>query len=177
MQTVKVEYVWTKEKLAQAVKNHSNLSIRPWLKWVWHIFLLLLFLLFLWLQFVIKGEGMNRMSWLLICAGLSFYLWRQIQHSEWWITRKFDKSVGANARIVFEFTVEKIKIEMENLVSTEIVWSALIKVAESPQGFLLYHNNQLFHWVPFEFFEDEDNIWAFREMTINSGVKFNAAKI
>lgn len=176
MQIIKVEYVWTKERLVQAVRNHSNKTMRPWLRRTWNIFLTVLLLLFIWMMIDSGGKTVDALGFLFIPLVFVIGFFPQMQNSRWWITRSFEKKPGANTQVIFEFTADKIKVDVDGLAFSELVWLALAKVAESPEGFMLYHTNQLFNWVPFDSFENEDDIGILREWAKNSGVKFEAAK-
>ena len=50
------------------------------------------------------------------------------------------------------------------LGSSEFVWSAIKKLVITPEGILMYVNDQIFNWLPYTGFSSDSDIGAFEEI-------------
>ena len=68
--------------------------------------------------------------------------------------RGFDEQPEANAIIEWKFSEEKINLR-SNVGCSEVLWEAFIKVIETNEGFLFYHQKLIFHWLPYSSLQPE----------------------
>ena len=76
------------------------------------------------------------------------------------LRRRFAKCEGHNQEVEWTFTNEQVQRRSPE-ASSEFGWSALGKVIETPDGFLLYPKGKSFDWVPRHGFE---NVAAFERL-------------
>lgn len=81
-----------------------------------------------------------------IVAGIYFYIIRPFE-VRWRIRREFAKRPDSNIDVQWNVTPEGISTAT-SLGSSEFQWIALAKVVQTPDGFLFYQNEQIFHFLP-----------------------------
>jgi YcxB-like protein len=65
----------------------------------------------------------------------------------WIIRRQFAKRPDVKTKIEWRITSDNLQVR-NTQGSSEFIWSALCKVIETPEGFLFYPTEQIFHWLP-----------------------------
>jgi hypothetical protein len=86
--------------------------------------------------------------------------------------RRFRGNPNANQKIVWRFDEEKVEDSMEGASSVR-VWSKFIEVKEVRDGFLLFPQPRLAHWLPKHAFASEADVSGFRDLVRANGIKFN----
>jgi hypothetical protein len=81
-----------------------------------------------------------------------------------WQARKVFRSVpGGSESVEWSFGPDEIAMQTTKSAST-LLWPVFIKVVEAPKGFLLYHNSQLFNWIPGHAFSSEGELRRFADL-------------
>jgi YcxB-like protein len=99
------------------------------------------------IAFLPAGAGLLASPWFLRRANIKHY------------TQRPDRDMVVN----WEFRAEGLRSKTESS-SGEFSWSMITKVLRTPQGFLLYPNDRVFHWVPIHAFQDAEAIERFSQL-------------
>ncbi len=144
-QAVVVKYRWTVDELLEAHCYHSRHICRP-------VFWFALYLI----GGLIVVAGIAALatdladSFLFSTAALFIgvcyffarpYMWR------WWRGRQFAKRPDRDIQIEWEISPDKI-CATTDLGHSEVSWQTFLKYLVTPNGILLYPNEQIFHWLP-----------------------------
>lgn len=84
--------------------------------------------------------------------------------------RNYRQSKGQGKTVVWKITAENLMNETEGAAGT-FVWNTLHQVKEVRDGFLLFPQPRLAHWIPKHAFVSAEDMEAFRELIRHSGVK------
>ena len=162
MEPVTARFVWTVDELAQAQRIHAQHQCRSSLQSV--VYLLL------WLMPIggaiglITGTTTDRVvCWALLFGGLAIIFMRPIairfvRHY------RFNRRPDKNKKIEWRFAPEVIHVQTDTAKS-EFGWEVFSKIVRSKQGILFYPNDQIFHWVPRNGFQDNPDFEKVTELS------------
>jgi len=85
---------------------------------------------------------------------------------------RFRQNPNANKKIVWRFDEQKIEDSTDGASSVR-VWKNLIEIKEVSDGFLIFPQERIAHWVPKKAFSSETDISSLRDLIRKSGVKYN----
>lgn len=170
MQTYKASYRWTLEELLRAKRNHLQTNLRPSIIIAVNIVSVLLAALSI---FILIDSGLKS-AIVSTFTSVGFVIWWLFRHrtTRWWAGRGFDKRPDSNVLVDWEISEENIKSQCEGLASSEVQWKIFIKVVETNDGFLLYTQKNLFHWLPFSAFAQPEGVEKVRQFAKANGVKY-----
>jgi hypothetical protein len=86
--------------------------------------------------------------------------------------KRFMQNPIANKKIVWRFDEEKAEDSTDGASSVR-VWKNLFEIKEVRDGFLIFPQARIAHWVPKKAFSSEADISSLRSLIRNSGVKYN----
>ena len=86
--------------------------------------------------------------------------------------KRFRQDPNANKKIVWRFDEEKIEDSTDGASSLRI-WKNLFQIKEVKDGFLLFPQPRIAHWVPKNAFSSDTDISNLRNLILKSGVRYN----
>jgi len=86
--------------------------------------------------------------------------------------KRFRQNPSANKKIVWRFDQRKLENSTDGS-SGVYEWRSLIEIKEVSDGFLIFPQPRLAHWVPKKGFSSEIDISGFRDLVRGSGVKYS----
>jgi hypothetical protein len=140
---ISIRFRWTANELVQAHRWHFRHRVRPLLRWAFGL---------LAVAFVVFGTLELLKSRSFIPGGLLLLVGLYIPLSLFVIRpalarRQFAKRPDRDSEITWLFTSDSIEGAF-NHGKSAFTWSALTKVVQTREGFLLYPTEQIFHWIP-----------------------------
>ena len=91
-----------------------------------------------------------------ILFGLFFLVVNKIQL--YFYGRSYKKLNYENKQVEWEISNDKIVHRMLNLSESSLNWDLIHGVLDTPEGFLLYPQQNLFYWLPKEAFDSKEDI-------------------
>jgi hypothetical protein len=164
-QPVAVRFRWTADELLQAYRYHFRHICRPVFRFGLHF----IFALFLFCGVVtLTALRPDDKSPLLVSIGflvVGIY-WFAIRPFDrrWTVRRRFSKRPDRDIEIEWQAFSDKVLIHSA-LAQSEASWQAFAKMVRTPSGFLLYPNDQMFHWLPRHGFASDTEFDRFDELT------------
>ena len=73
----------------------------------------------------------------------------------------YQKSNYENQKLEWKINENNIYYEMENLYSINMSWNLIKGVLDTPSGFMLYPQQNMFYWLPKKAFNNEEDIAHF----------------
>jgi hypothetical protein len=86
--------------------------------------------------------------------------------------KRFRQNPNANKKIVWRFDEQKVEDSTDGASSVR-VWKNLLEIKEVRDGFLIFPQARIAHWVPKKAFSSEADISVLRDLIRQNGVKFN----
>jgi hypothetical protein len=85
------------------------------------------------------------------------------------VLKQFRANPSADQDVIWRIEVHELASETKG-ASTTFKWNMLVKVVERSDGFLLFPQPKLAHWIPKNAFEDDEQIGRFRELVRDHGL-------
>lgn len=101
----------------------------------------------------------NSSSWSSVAFGSIFLFANKI--SLFFYTQNFKKLNYELKQVEWEINKDKIIYRMINLSESTFNWELIQGVSDTPAGFLLYPQKNLFYWIPKNAFNNEEDIAHF----------------
>jgi len=86
--------------------------------------------------------------------------------------KRFKQNPNANKKIIWRFDEQKVEDSTAGSSGVR-VWKNLFKIEEVRDGFLIFPQAGIAHWVPKTAFSSDADISSLRDLIRNSGVKYN----
>jgi len=86
--------------------------------------------------------------------------------------KRFRQNPNANKKIVWRFDEQKVEDSTDGASGVRL-WKNLIEIKEVRDGFLIFPQARIAHWVPKKAFSSEVDISSLRDLIRKSGVKYN----
>ena len=137
-------YRWTVEELETATRYHWRRKVRAPFRWLFYGMLsaiLLLGLVDLWMT------GLSIQSAVLIVMPVYFLFLRRLE-ARWWRRRRFAKRPDRDAMIEYRVSPDGLSSVCEGLGESDNSWRTFSRCARTPEGLLLYLNEEMFIWLP-----------------------------
>lgn len=164
--SVVARFRWTADELLQAYEYHDRHTCRPPFRVALHCTIILISLMGCSLIYtrtsIVSGT---------ICVAIGVY-WFALRRfiRRWMVRRQFRKRPDRDVELEWQFSCPKICVQ-SRLGQSELIWEIFGKVVRTPSGFMLYPNDQMFHWLPRHGFasdaEYEKCIALVREKIVN----------
>lgn len=152
--TIYLKYPWKTKDMVEGYKYHlKGSSLHRILK----IFLLVIGIFTLGSGLlVILFKSFNSNSLFSIFIGL--YCLFNYQITTFFFEQNLRKLNYENKQVEWEISEDKIVSRMINLSESILNWEIIIGIIDTPKGFLLYHQQTLFFWLPKKRFENDEDI-------------------
>ncbi|MGL5939402.1 MAG: YcxB family protein [Waterburya sp.] len=155
-ETIYIKYLWKSKDVVKAYNYHRKSSTL-------YRTLTIIYLIFGTYNLVF---GLYRLiftlnfSFLLsIAFGLFFLFYNRI--TVFFFARNFEKLNYENKQVEWEISKTKIVSRIMNLSESSFNWDFIQGILDTPTGFLLYPQKNLFHWLPKSGFANEEDIAHF----------------
>ncbi|MGL5075961.1 MAG: YcxB family protein [Waterburya sp.] len=155
-ETIYIKYLWKTKDVVKGYNYHRKSSTL-------HRTLTIIYLIFGTYNLVF---GLYRLiftlnfSFLLsIAFGLFFLFYNRI--TVFFFVRNFEKLNYENKQVEWEISKTKIVSRIINLSESTFNWDFIQGILDTPTGFLLYPQKNLFHWLPKRGFANEEDIAHF----------------
>ncbi len=142
-------YTWTADELIAASENAARANCR-WPYRMGLVFLALMGFFCGWCYYSVEGWSIPAV--LSPLAGLYILLWKF--HKRFALRRHFKRRPDKNAEIVWTLRNEDLHVKTFD-TDSRANWSQIAKVRKARNGFLLYPNEAVFHWLPCHAFSNE----------------------
>ncbi|HEX2948786.1 MAG TPA: YcxB family protein [Armatimonadota bacterium] len=169
-QPITIRYTWDIDEYLAAFSAHNRRALRR----PSHIAILVCFLLIAIASIV---AGFLEKRWWRVLLGVVLLAYQPLSTAVVRLVLRFNYSrrPDKNRKIVWQFSPERITIESQQN-QAEFSWEALDVVVESPKGFLLYPNQEMFYWVPKAAFPNQDALASFTNIAGTKAPKYEVLK-
>jgi hypothetical protein len=89
----------------------------------------------------------------------------------WILKLTFRKNPNKDVLVSWTFSPETISSEGEGFNFT-MSWSKVFTFVDSPRGFLIYPQKQVFHWIPFSGFQNESEVDCIRQIAKSQVISY-----
>ena len=151
-QEITASYVWTADELIKAQENHARAQCRRGYR-IGLKFVLLMMILAGWCSYQARGWSVLTVLFPLVGVYLLFLRKYDVR---WSLRRHFKKRPDRDSRIVWTLGESDLQTRTDESQSRRN-WSQITKVRRAPNGFLLYANDSMFHWLPTSAFACEED--------------------
>jgi hypothetical protein len=107
-------------------------------------------------------DGVSAPAVVLGVAALYWFGLRQ-RVNELWLARRFRRRPDRDEEVRWSFGEEEISSRSAH-GEGRLRWTALVEAVETPRGFLIYPNREIFLWLPYDGFAGQREVEAFREL-------------
>ncbi|MEL7077227.1 MAG: YcxB family protein [Cyanobacteria bacterium J06648_1] len=171
-QTVHIKYIWNSEDLVRAYKYHKKSSRYFWLS---RCFIIVFGIANLGFGILgLASQLSNSFAIFQLIIGL-FLLMSEPISNRFYSYRC--KRLNYDGREVeWAVSEEKILYRLMNLSESTFTWELIIGALDTPHGFLLYPQKNLFYFIPKEGFKNLDDVAQFAYIAQNSVQNFQQVK-
>jgi len=155
--TIYIKHLWRTEDLVQAYKDHKKSTKYFWLSRLL-VFGLGIFNLLFGL-FGLFSELSNKFAIFQLIIGLLLMLAEVI--SNLFYKYRCKKINYDNKQVEWEVREDKIVHRIINLSESTFTWELIKGILDTPQGFLLYPQKNLFYFIPKSGFQQPEDIAHF----------------
>jgi len=89
-----------------------------------------------------------------------FYLTLAYQKT---LNNAFEQYLAKNMEVEYRFSTEGIQ-SVTSISHSEMLWENISEIVQVKQGFMLFTNSQIMHWIPIHGFENQGAVLAFMTM-------------
>jgi hypothetical protein len=151
-QEITASYVWTADELIRAREHHGRAQCRPAYR-AGLVFLSFMAILAGWCNY--QTHGWSVLTVLAPVGGTYFLLLRK-QEVRWVLRRHFKKRPDRNLHVTWTLGEDALQIKTGESESKQN-WSQIAEVRKARNGFLLYPNDSIFHWLPMTALASEED--------------------
>lgn len=170
---ISARYIWDAEAMTEALAAHQRQSLRPVFRYLLILLMLISLFATIGLPLLIIGvhgfspdDRRNAIIALFIFdplwAGLILGI-RKRWFLRWHARRVFRSIASGGQSAEWSIGPDEVSIRTDLSAST-LLWPYFIKVVETPKGFMLYQNIQLFHWIPGHAFVSAGELRRFADL-------------
>jgi hypothetical protein len=167
VEPIVINFKWIVEDLLAARKWHFRHICRPVFRWAIHVIVALIVAVSL---FSLLRVGLSPIPIGFVTVAIYLYLIRPFE-VRWAARRQFAKRPDKNTDIQWTVSPERIST-LTTLGSSEFQWAALTKIIRTPDGFLFYPNEQIFHFLPVRGFRADADYQRLAELASEHASKF-----
>lgn len=138
---ITVRYIWTADELVKATQLHKRAGFRRGFRLALQVFFAAIALLGVALVLSVDYAGYA----LLVGGTLALIL--SVTSNSWILRWRFNRRPDNQAEITWTIDADQLK-NQHDMGRTEFTWKAIAKVVKTPEGLLMYPNDQLFYWLP-----------------------------
>ena len=142
-------YTWTAEELIAACENAARANCRRLYR-MGLVFMALMGIVCGWCCYLL--EGWSILTVLLPLGGLYVLLWKFVKR--FILRRQFKRRPDKNAEIVWTLRNDDLHMKSSD-TDGQTNWSQIARARKARNGFLLYPNEAVFHWLPCHAFSNE----------------------
>jgi hypothetical protein len=179
--TITSSYRWTIDELATAYSMHEKVVLKRRRRTISNkIFGSRVFIGFIGIVAlsrlvldVIPGNGFSGIDVFLaivVVAASTCFAWPWLRKKS--LVRHFEKRPDRDKIIHFAVNKHKVTSGVEGLSEGNSEWSAFAEVVRTPEGFLFYPNDHLFHWLPNHAFASPEDADALAGMAREYAPKY-----
>ena len=149
---ITASYVWTVDELIKASEHHQRDQCRKGFR-AGLVFISLMAIFSGWCSYHEQGWSLPAVLFPLVGVYILFLRKYDIR---WGIRMHFKKRPDSGAHVVWILGEDSLQINTGESES-KMNWSQISKVRKAMNGFLLYSNDMMFHWLPVTALESEDD--------------------
>lgn len=165
---IKAQYKFTPEEMIQGLKTHlryksGKLKLRQAVGWI---------MVVLAVCTLFRGKAALAKAFpiiLMIFVGLLLIFRDQLFALAFKL--RFRNSPNKDVLVSWTFSPETISSEGQGY-NFSASWTKLRSFIESPKGFLIYSQDQAFHWIPFSGFSNEAEIDSVRQIARSQPIAY-----
>jgi hypothetical protein len=165
--SIKAQYKWSADELSEALRMHLRYNSASWpikfIRWLGAFMVFGCFFVILW------GKQPILSSMPLAILG-GFFL--SFNHFiRWQFRRNFRSNPNKDVLITWVLTEEKLYSEGEGF-DFNLAWRKVFQVIDSPKGFLIYPQKNLYYWIPTSGFANQAEIECIRQFAKSNAINF-----
>jgi len=155
-ETIYLKYSWKTEDIVTGYKYHRKSTFIYRFLAIVYLFIGIFNVIWGLYRLLIYSDSS---SWVSIIFGLFFLFINRI--NLFFFAQNFKKLNYENKQVEWEISKDKIVHRMINLSESTFQWDLIQGVSDTPEGFLLYPQKNLFYWLPKSTFNSEEDIAHF----------------
>jgi hypothetical protein len=171
---ISARYQWNPDAMSAALAAHQKLAIRPVFRVILGVLLLMYLLLTVGLPLsmiasptsspVVRRNAGFTLVVALLAWGFAIHGVRTRRFLKWRSRRIFRTMAGGGKTFVdWSLGPDQVTVRT-GLSAATFFWPAFVKVVETREGFLFYHQASLFNWIPGHAFASEAELKRFIEL-------------
>jgi len=170
MTSIVARYNYTEEEAVRSVREVTRAVVPIMHRLPW--FGALIFFGTLGYSLVIHRTLLDAVMPLVFGATFMALPWLTFRH----VRKQFRQNPSRDKQITWIVTEDTLNNETDASKAT-FTWKMLIDARELPEGFLLFPQPRLAHWIPKHAFASAEDLDAFRGLIQRSGVKHSGGKL
>ncbi|MGL5832651.1 MAG: YcxB family protein [Waterburya sp.] len=170
-ETIYLKYPWNTQEAILGAKYHLKNSLTQKIINTIYLILAIFHILFGLYSLLSLGDlgGISSIIW-----GLIFIFFSKLNFILF--ARNIKRLNYKNKEIEWEISRDKIVSRIINLSESTYSWELIQGVLDTPKGFLLYPQKNIFHWLPKQAFTKEEDIALFAFIAQNKVKNFQQTK-
>lgn len=170
-ETIYLKYPWNTQEAILGAKYHLKNSLAQKIINTIYLIVAIYFILFGLYSLLVFGDfgGISSIIW-----GLFYIFLSKLNLIL--SARNIKRLNYENKEIEWEIDRDKIVSRIINLSESTYSWELIQGVLDTPKGFLLYPQKNMFHWLPKQAFTKEEDIALFAFIAQNKVKNFQQIK-
>jgi len=166
---IKLQYEWNAREAVSARDAHELLAFRKPFRIVANIIAFLAMFAGIY-RIIVFGWSLFPMA--IFCGGFYWMFLRRYDIA-WTFRRRFKKRPDNNKTVKWLISENELHSTVEGIGETTLNWASFSKAVHTPQGFLLYPNEQIYNWLPHHGFIDANDIARLSQIVKTKVVKYH----
>lgn len=171
---VKAQYEWTSEQMSEGLRGHlrNNSGLLMMNQRLNQILGGILF--FFGVATLFRGKaviGSRAFPMVIVTILLGLGLMFRNRLFVWITELSFRKNPNKDVLVTWTFSPEMISSKGEGFNFT-MSWNKVFAFIDSPKGFLIYPQKQIFHWIPFGGFANDSDIDCVRQIAKSQAITY-----
>lgn len=160
-ENINIKFLWNSDEAVAAHMAHLKHTFRMPFRVMGNIIAILFISLSIYKLITL---GWSLFPLVLIVAGL-YWLFLRRYDMAWTVRLRFKKRPDKDKIVSWRVSANELYTSAEDMGEATVKWESFSKVVHAPKGFLFYHNDQIYNWLPHSGFSNEEEIHKFKELT------------
>ncbi len=157
---IKLEYEWNAQEALSARDAHQLLAFRKPFRLAANIIAFLAMFAGVY-RIVVFGWSLFPIA--IFCGGC-YWMFLMRYDVAWTFRRRFKKRPDNNKIVKWHISENELHSIVDGIGESTLNWTSFSKAVHTPQGFLLYQNDQMYNWFPHRGFINATDISRLSEL-------------
>ena len=157
---IKLEHEWNAKEAFSARDAHQLLAFRKPFRFAANIIAFLAMFAGIY-RTVVFGWSMFPIA---IFLGGFYWVFLRKHDVAWTFRRNFKKRPDNNKIVKWQISENELHSIVDGIGESTLSWTSFTKAVHTPQGFLLYQNDQIYNWLPHDGFINATDIARLSEL-------------